>query len=103
MMNLRTLQQIKDSIDSRISNCPSDRISLSESLEIIKISVEDVIRSSGEKGKKSLITSQQLINLLHEVVKSSLVANGVNPALIHPTIGQANGEKTLAGFLKFKK
>ena len=103
MTNLRTLQQIKDSIDSRISNCPSIGLSLSESLEIIKISVEDVIRSSGEKGKKSLITSQQLINLLHEVVKSSLVADGVNPTLIHPPIGQANGEKTLAGFLKFKK
>lgn len=103
MINLRTLQQIKNSIDNRISNCLTDGIGLSESLEIIKISVEDVIRSSGEKGKKSLITSQQLINLLHEVVKSSLVADGVNPTLIHPPIGQANGEKTLAGFLKFKK
>jgi hypothetical protein len=103
MANLRTLQQIKDSIDSRISNCLNDKLSLSEALEIIKISVEDVIRSSGEKGKKSLITSQQLINLIHEVVKSSLVKNGVNPALIQPPIGQANGEKTLAGFLKFKK
>lgn len=103
MTSLRTLQQIKDSIDSRISNCLNDKLSLSESLEIIKISVEDVIRSSGEKGKKSLITSQQLINLIHEVVKSSLVEKGVNPTLIHPPIGQANGEKTLAGFLKFKK
>lgn len=103
MTSLRTLQQIKDSIDRRISNCLNDKLSLSESLEIIKISIEDVIKSSGEQGKKSLITSQQLINLIHEVVKSSLVEKGVNPALIHPPIGQAKGEKTLAGFLKFKK
>jgi len=103
MANLRTLQQIKDSIDSRISNCHNDKLSLSESLEVIKTSVEDVIRSSGERGKKSLITSQQLINLLHEVVKSSLVEKGVSSTLIHPPIGHANGEKTLAGFLKFKK
>ena len=48
MTSLRTLQQIKDSIDSRISNCFIDKLSLAESLEIIKISVEDVIRSSGE-------------------------------------------------------
>ena len=103
MTNLRTLQEIKDSIDARISTSSVNHISLEESLEIIKISVEDVIKFSGEAGKKSLITSQQLINLLHEVVKSSLIIEGVNSNLIHPPLGQANGEKTLAGFLKFKK
>lgn len=100
---MRTLQEIKDTIDNRISDSSSNPIHLGEALEIIKISVEDVIRFSGELGKKSLITSQQLINLLHEVVKSSLIEEGVNPILIHPPLGHANGEKTLAGFLKFKK
>lgn len=100
---MRTLQEIKDSIDTRISDSSINPIDLGEALEIIKISVEDVIRFSGETGKKSLITSQQLINLLHEGVKSSLINEGVNPILIHPPLGQANGEKTLAGFLKFKK
>jgi hypothetical protein len=76
---------------------------LLEALEIIKTSVEDTIRFSGESGKKSLITSQKLINLLHEVVKGSLVTNGVNPNLINPPPGHSSGEKTLAGFLKFKK
>jgi hypothetical protein len=100
---LRTLQEVKDAIDLRISTSANNHISLNEALEIIKISVEDVIRYSGESGKKSLITSQQLINLLHEVVKSSLINEGVNPNLINPPVGQANGEKILAGFLKFKK
>jgi hypothetical protein len=100
---LRTLQQIKLAIDERISNCLLNPIELNEALEIIKISVEDVIEYSGEQGKKSLIASQQLINLLHEVVKASFISNNVNPALIMPNLGQSNGEITLAGFLKFKK
>ena len=83
--------------------CNSNPIDLNEALSIIKTSVEDVIQFSGAQGKKSLITSQQLINLLHEVVKASLVNEGVNQTLLKPPIGQARGEKTLAGFLKFKK
>ncbi len=100
---MRTLQQIKTDIDNRITTCSTNPISLSEALEIIKLAVEDVIRHSGASGKTSLITSQQLINLLHEVVKSSMVNEGVNASLLQPPIGQSRGEKTLAGFLKFKK
>ncbi len=100
---MRTLQQIKEAIDERISNCILNPIQLNEALEIIKVSVEDVIEFSGAQGKTSLIASQQLINLLHEVVKASFISNNVNPALIMPNSGQSNGEITLAGFLKFKK
>jgi len=100
---LRTLPQIKNDIDSRISDCIANPITLSEALQIIKFAVEDVIEFSGSIGKTSLITSQQLINLLHEVVKATLVLEGVNPNLLNPRIGQSQGEKTLAGFLKFKK
>lgn len=100
---MRNLQQIKNDIDARISSCISNGLQLTEALEIIKNSLEEVILSAGESGKKSLITSQQLINLLHEVVKSSLILEGINLNLIHPPIGQSNGEITLAGFLKFKK
>jgi|SRR5680860_116371 len=78
-------------------------MTLQDCLEQIKTRVEDAIRANGSAGKKSLITSQQLINLLHEVVKHSFIADGVNAGLIHPPLGQSNGEKTLAGFLKFKK
>ena len=103
MTNLRTLQEIKGAIDARVSIAAANPITLEEALEIIKFSVEDVIRHSGPAGKNSLIASQQLINILHEVVKSSLVNEGVNRRLIHPPIAQSKGEKTLAGFLKFKK
>lgn len=100
---MRTLQQIKADIDNRISDSPNNPIQLNDALEMIKSSVEDVIEDSGSSGKKSLITSQQLINLLHEVVKASLLSEGINPNLIKPSLGQSQGEKTLYGFLKTKK
>ena len=101
---MRTLQQIKTDISNRINSSAENPINLIEAIEMIKSSVEDVVRFSGSDGKKSLITSQQLINLLHEVVKKSLVDIGnVNPQLIKPPIGQSKGEIKLFGFLKDKK
>ena len=44
-----------------------------------------------------------MINLLHEVLKSSLIQGGINPNLIHQSLGQSKGEIILAVFLKFKK
>ena len=76
---------------------------LQDCVNCIKIKVEIAIKNNGAEGKNSLIRSQVVINMLHEVVKTSLVQNGVNQTLIHPPLGQSNGEKTLAGFLKFKK
>lgn len=69
----------------------------------IKRTVENAITINGTAGKISVIRSQGVINVLHEVVKTSLIQNGVNTSLIHPPLGQSTGEKTLAGFLKFKK
>lgn len=100
---MRTLLQIKSGIDNRISTALQNPISLSEALQIIKVSIEDVIRSGGSSGKTSLITSQQLVNLLHETIKSELVIEGVNSVNIKPQIGSASPEITLSGFLKFKK
>lgn len=78
-------------------------LSLVEALEIIKVAIEDVIISNGTIGKTSLITSQQIVNFLHETIKCALLAEGINPENIRPSIGHANPEITLAGFLKFKK
>lgn len=72
-------------------------------VERIKSLIEDAIMVNGTEGKNSLIRSQVVINLLHEVVKHSLIAEGVNPSRVYPRLGCSNGEKTLAGFLKFKK
>lgn len=100
---MKTLQQIKSEIAARISSAHLKPLTLDESLQIIKASIEDVIKSGGTSGKTSLITSQQIVNLLHETIKSVLIAEGVNAGNIHPPVGQANPEITLAGFLKFKK
>lgn len=100
---MRKPQQIKTDIQDRITACNRNPINLGEALQIIKSSIEEVIQVSGSKGKESLIRSKLLINPLHEAVKSSLVEEGVNPDLLHPPIGQTKEEKTLAGFLKFKK
>lgn len=99
---MRTLEEIKSAIDLRISQIPQSPLSLQEALETIKLSIEDVIRSNGTEGKNSLITSQQIVNLLHEVVKSSLLQEGVNRDNIRPAIGSARPEIVMAGFLKFK-
>lgn len=100
---MRTLLQIKQDIEARVALTAVNPLTLSESLEIIKLAIEDVISSAGSVGKTSLIASQQIVNLLHETVKSAFVLEGVNPTLLKPNIGIANPEITLAGFLKFKK
>ena len=64
--------------------------------------IENAIITNGEAGKKAVINSSQTINILHEVVKSDLVSQGVNPALIRPLLGTTSPEIQLAGFLKFK-
>ncbi|NOY51123.1 MAG: hypothetical protein GXO88_11260 [Chlorobi bacterium] len=76
---------------------------LQDCVNNIKTTVETAITNNGTAGKTSVIRSQGVINMLHEVVKTSLIQNNVNASLIHPPLGQSNGEKTLAGFLKFKK
>jgi hypothetical protein len=78
-------------------------MTLQDCVDNIKTTVENAITNNGTDGKISVIRSQGVINMLHEVVKTSLIQNGVNTNLIHPPLGQSNGEKTLAGFLKFKK
>jgi hypothetical protein len=79
-----------------------DLININQGLEQIKALFENAIRANGDAGKKNVINSKQVINLLHEVVKSSLIDNGINPELIYPRIGETRGEVKLAGFVKFK-
>lgn len=97
------LENIKKNIDIRISECMNISLDLVEAINLIKTSIEEVIKADGEKGKKSLITSQQIINLIHEVIKSDLVKNKIDRSLIYPPITSSNPEITLAGFLKNKK
>lgn len=81
----------------------SNLLSLEEGVGNIKNLIESAVQEKGVEGKKSAINSSRPINILHDVVKSELIRKGVNPDLINPRLGQFKGEKTLAGFLKFKQ
>ena len=61
-------------------------INLNDSIEQIKNLFEHAIRENGDAGKKNVINSKQVINLLHEAVKFSLVESEIKRA----------------GFVKFK-
>jgi len=77
-------------------------ININQGLETIKQIIENAINTNGEAGKKTVINSSQIINILHEIVKSDLISKGVNPTLINPLLGTTSPEIQLAGFLKFK-
>ena len=57
---------------------------------------------SGLQAKEALIRSQRLINFLHEAVKTSINAFGIDESRILPPIGQQSPEMKIAGFLKQK-
>jgi hypothetical protein len=66
------------------------------------LSIETAIISGGTTAKNNLIRSQQPIKLLHEVVKTELIRQGVNERYINPPLGESAGELKLAGFVKYK-
>lgn len=77
-------------------------LTLQNALNEIKKSIETAIKTNGTDGKNNLIRSQKPIKLLHEVVKSELIRNHVNPALLNPPLNHSHGELSLAGFFKKK-
>jgi len=77
-------------------------MTLQNSLNEIKKSIESAIKINGTEGKNNLIRSQKPIKLLHEVVKSEFLRNKVNANLLNPPSGQSHGELSLAGFFKKK-
>ncbi|MDR3244831.1 MAG: hypothetical protein LBT50_00180 [Prevotellaceae bacterium] len=81
---------------------PQNLISLQEAVNRIKSSIEAAIVSGGTTAKNNLIRSQQPIKLLHEVVKSELIKQGVSEQYINPPLGESAGELKLAGFFKHK-
>ena len=67
-----------------------------------KYLIENSIITGGAEGKKSLITSSVLINLIHDAVKERFIDAGVNPSNIFPHFGDTRPELKIAGFLKQK-
>jgi hypothetical protein len=98
----RKLGVVKTTIETNIKNATSANI-LQIACDNFKFAFEEAIKIAGDKGKTALVTSSKHINLFHEVVKSELIRNGVNPKLIFPALNNSNGELNLAGFIKAKK
>lgn len=67
-----------------------------------KLMLENSIITGGVDGKRSIIRSQNLINLIHDAVKNEFIARGVSPDNIYPPFGATKPELKLAGFLKQK-
>lgn len=96
------LSAVKDKIDSNIKAATPNNI-LQIACDNFKYAFEESIRIAGDKGKTALVTSSKHINLFHEVVKSELIRNGVNPKLIFPPLNNSKDELNLTGFIKAKK
>lgn len=64
---------------------------------------ENSILEGGLEGKKSIIRSGILINLIHEGVKKEFIKAGINPKNIYPPLGKSKPELNLTGFFKQKK
>jgi hypothetical protein len=96
------LDDIKRKIKENIKQASPANI-LQVACDNFKFAFEEAIKIAGEKGKQSLTTSSQHINLFHEVVKSELIQNGISSSLIFPPQYSSQGELNLAGFIKAKK
>lgn len=96
------LSAVKTKIDTNIKAANPNNI-LQVACDNFKFAFEEAIKIAGDKGKTALVTSSKHINLFHEVVKSELIRNGVNPKLIFPPLNNSKDELNLAGFIKAKK
>ncbi len=56
-------------------NAANANTKLEVALEQFRIALNEAIIEAGEKGKESIIRSQEPIKLFHEVVKSELINN----------------------------
>jgi len=68
----------------------------------IKETYEAAIVNDGAKGTQSLIRSKKLIAIVHEYIKTELIARGVAPEKIFPPLGYSSPEIKMSGFLKEK-
>lgn len=98
----KIVNNIKENIRKQVAEAGEEGISVRKAAEIFKGSFDEAIREVGEKGKESLIRSQEPIKIFHEVIKQELLKNGVNKLYIFPRIGQNNGELNLYGHFKDK-
>jgi len=77
-------------------------ISIQEAVDNFKTLIEESIREGGIDAKEAMIRSSKPINQIHEAVKSSLIAAGIERFQIAPRLGTSSPELKLAGFIKQK-
>jgi hypothetical protein len=71
-------------LTNNYTGIPFTQIQLQDALNIIKRDIESAIITDGEKGKNALIRTQKPIKLIHDVVKTAFLSQGINPSLINP-------------------
>ncbi len=91
-------QRLKDLVASSLPN----GLTVDSALNEFGNALADATRIAGDKGKESIIRSQEPIRLFHEVVKAELIKVGIPPDLIVPTLGSSAGEMKLSGYFKNK-
>lgn len=77
-------------------------LTIEDAVSSVKYMIEKAIRDGGIEGKNNLIRTQQPICMLHDAAKSSFIRLGVNPARVHPLMGEHKDELKLSGFFKCK-
>lgn len=96
------MESIKRQIKIAVSSSLPGGLSCEKALEEFLKALSDSIKVAGEKGKESIIRSQEPIKLFHEVIKAELIKKGVDPSLIFPKLGNTAGEIKLTGYFKRK-
>jgi hypothetical protein len=96
------VQKIKDHLKTVVAESLPAGLGLHPAIAAFGKALAGAIAAGGEKGKESLIRSQEPIKLFHEVVKAELIRCGVPDGLVFPPLGTSNGEVKLAGHFKFK-
>jgi hypothetical protein len=77
-------------------------MTVEQSVIKIKQLIENAITHGGTAEKNNLIRTSIPIGQIHELVKTSLIENKVQPTLIKPSLGASKGELELFGFIKKK-
>ena len=80
----------------------TDMRNIDQKLLEFKTNIENAIINGGSQGKESIIRSSELIELIHDSVKSEFISKGVNPNNIYPHLNERTPELKIAGFLKQK-
>jgi hypothetical protein len=65
---------------------PFIQVQIQDALNQIKTDIESSIIANGENGKNALIRTQKPIKLIHNVVKTAFLEEGVHPSLINPEL-----------------